>query len=67
MRLLVAIGVLALAFAGCVTPSIPIPPPDPAKMKFTVEQLQEDSHAEDFAQMLRHWLDRSGRTPQSDA
>ena len=23
-----------LAFAGCVTPSIPIPPPDPARMEF---------------------------------
>ena len=35
------------------------------KMKFTVEQLHEDSHAEDFARMLRHWLDRSGRTPRN--
>jgi hypothetical protein len=25
-----------MLFAGCVTPSIPIPPPDPAKMTFTV-------------------------------
>ncbi|MEP7361925.1 MAG: 4-alpha-glucanotransferase [Acidobacteriota bacterium] len=36
------------------------------KMKFTVEQLHEDRHAEDFAQMLRHWLGRSGRTPEAD-
>jgi hypothetical protein len=27
---------LGLALAGCVTPSIPIPPPDPARMTFTV-------------------------------
>jgi len=37
------------------------------KMKFTVEQLHEDEHAGDFAQMLRHWLARSGRTPETSA
>ena len=37
MRLLVAIGLLGVAFAGCVTPSIPIPPPDPARMTFTLQ------------------------------
>jgi hypothetical protein len=35
MRRLVALTVL-LGLAGCVTPSIPIPPPDPAKMTFSV-------------------------------
>jgi hypothetical protein len=34
MRRLVLLCVLGLA--GCVTPSIPIPPPDPAQMTFTV-------------------------------
>jgi hypothetical protein len=28
--------IVLLGFAGCVTPSIPIPPPDPAMMTFTV-------------------------------
>ena len=32
MRLVAAIA--AIALAGCVTPSIPIPPPDPARMTF---------------------------------
>ena len=32
MRLLL----IAIVFAGCITPSIPIPPPDPAKMEFDV-------------------------------
>ena len=35
MRRLALLGVIALA--GCVTPSIPIPPPDPAKMMFAVD------------------------------
>jgi len=35
MRRLVVLSVL-LGFAGCVTPSIPIPPPDPSKMSFAV-------------------------------
>ncbi len=34
-RLLVSIG-LMIAFGGCVTPSIPIPPPDPMRMTFTI-------------------------------
>ena len=37
------------------------------KMKYTVEQLHEDGHAGDFAQMLRHWLGRSGRLPETEA
>lgn len=32
----VGLVLLVLGFAGCVTPSIPIPPPDPAMMTFTV-------------------------------
>ena len=34
--LLLALVALAMGLAGCVTPSIPIPPPDPAKMVFTL-------------------------------
>jgi hypothetical protein len=37
-RLLLLVG-LALAAHGCITPSIPIPPPDPSQMTF---QLQGD-------------------------
>jgi hypothetical protein len=37
-RLLVILG-LALAMQSCITPSIPIPPPDPSQMTF---QLQGD-------------------------
>jgi hypothetical protein len=33
-RLLLA--ALVIGLAGCVTPSIPIPPPDPARMTFSV-------------------------------
>ena len=29
-------GLFVVGLAGCVTPSIPIPPPDPAKMTFAV-------------------------------
>src|SRR4051812_41208824 len=36
MRRLLTIGFLGVSLAGCVTPSIPIPPPDPAKMTFTL-------------------------------
>lgn len=37
MRRLSAIALVCLVgIAGCVTPSIPIPPPEPAKMTFTV-------------------------------
>jgi hypothetical protein len=35
MRRLISILALA-ALGGCITPSIPIPPPDPAKMTFEV-------------------------------
>ncbi|HUS29904.1 MAG TPA: hypothetical protein VMZ53_15470 [Kofleriaceae bacterium] len=35
MRLVAAFALIGLV--GCVTPSIPIPPPDPSKMAFTVE------------------------------
>jgi hypothetical protein len=35
MRLVAALALVGLV--GCVTPSIPIPPPDPSKMAFTVE------------------------------
>ena len=34
MRLLLAIVIAGLA--GCVTPSIPIPPPDPSAMELSV-------------------------------
>ena len=34
MRRFVLIGFLA--FGGCITPSIPIPPPDPGKMDFHI-------------------------------
>ncbi|MEO8700808.1 MAG: hypothetical protein ABI867_12235 [Kofleriaceae bacterium] len=36
MRRLLIIG-LAIGLSGCVTPSIPIPPPDPGKMTFQVD------------------------------
>ena len=47
MRRLVAIGVLGLVvgLAGCVTPSIPIPPPDPAKMTFHLTTGTNGAHA----------------------
>ena len=32
-----AVLALALGLAGCVTPSIPIPPPDPGSMTFRIE------------------------------
>ena len=32
------VGIVALfVLAGCITPSIPIPPPDPAKMTFAIK------------------------------
>ena len=43
-----SIGLLVLVLvglAGCVTPSIPIPPPDPAQMTFTVSVEGTDSTA----------------------
>jgi hypothetical protein len=36
MRRLIVIGLAGLAIAGCITPSIPIPPPDPSKMDFAI-------------------------------
>jgi hypothetical protein len=44
MRLLLSIVVLA-ALGGCITPSIPIPPPDPGKMTFAVTVVGESSTA----------------------
>jgi hypothetical protein len=44
MRRLLLIGLLG-AVAGCVTPSIPIPPPDPARMDFTVAGDPGNTHA----------------------
>jgi len=36
MRAVVFAALIGLGLVGCVTPSIPIPPPDPARMTFTV-------------------------------
>lgn len=44
--LLVAVG-LMLSLASCVTPSIPIPPPDPALMTFEL-QGEEGNHVAIF-------------------
>jgi hypothetical protein len=38
MRRLAVIAIVA-GLAGCVTPSIPIPPPDPAKMTFHISMI----------------------------
>jgi len=35
VRLLLLASGLAVVLAACITPSIPIPPPDPARMEFT--------------------------------
>jgi hypothetical protein len=43
-RLLLGLAI-AIALGGCVTPSIPIPPPDPAKMMFDVQMVGNDSQA----------------------
>lgn len=45
MRRLLFIGLLGTTLAGCVTPSIPIPPPDPAKMTFTLAGTAGDQTA----------------------
>jgi len=37
MRTVFAIVVTVAALAGCVTPSIPIPPPDPQQMRFEID------------------------------
>jgi hypothetical protein len=39
MRRSAASVVLALAFAGCITPTIPIPPPDPTEMTFHISTV----------------------------
>ncbi|HWU89124.1 MAG TPA: hypothetical protein VN253_17785 [Kofleriaceae bacterium] len=44
MRRLLTILALA-ALGGCITPSIPIPPPDPAKMTFSVMVTGDSSTA----------------------
>jgi hypothetical protein len=36
LALIALVGLGVLGLAGCVTPSIPIPPPDPSKMTFTL-------------------------------
>lgn len=46
MRRLLSILALA-ALGGCITPSIPIPPPDPGKMTFSV-MVQGDSSTARF-------------------
>src|SRR5690349_1597556 len=48
MRRLVAIS-LVIGLAGCVTPSIPIPPPDPAAMTFRLTGLGGPDSAASFA------------------
>lgn len=45
MRRLLAIAAIALGLVGCVTPSIPIPPPDPAKMTFHLSVVDTNSFA----------------------
>lgn len=44
MRPLLSLLVLAV-LGGCITPSIPIPPPDPGKMTFAVKVEGQDSTA----------------------
>jgi hypothetical protein len=44
MRPLLSILVLAI-LRGCITPSIPIPPPDPGRMTFAVKVEGQDSTA----------------------
>jgi len=44
MRRLLPIFAL-IALGGCITPSIPIPPPDPGKMTFAVKVEGQDSTA----------------------
>ena len=36
----IALVMLVVGLAGCVTPSIPIPPPDPSMMTFTVNGME---------------------------
>ena len=44
MRPLLSLLVLAV-LGGCITPSIPIPPPDPGRMTFAVKVEGQDSTA----------------------
>jgi hypothetical protein len=42
MRRLLILALVGIVLGGCITPSIPIPPPDPARMQFdfvTVEGM----------------------------
>lgn len=36
---------LLIVFTGCITPSIPIPPPDPSEMTFDISTTGSDSSA----------------------
>jgi len=36
---------LLVVFAGCITPSIPIPPPDPSEMQFDITTTGTESSA----------------------
>ena len=55
MRRLATIAVIAalLGLVGCITPSIPIPPPDPARMTFNVTVVDLKSSAV-FAYPIEH-------------
>jgi hypothetical protein len=33
----VVLAIIVFGFAGCITPSIPIPPPDPSEMTFDID------------------------------
>lgn len=44
MRRLLGIGI-ALTLAGCITPSIPIPPPDPSNMVFHLTTVDGSTSA----------------------
>ena len=37
LRAFVALGAVVLGLTGCITPSIPIPPPDPTEMRFPID------------------------------
>ncbi len=44
-RLLATLVILAGTLPGCVTPSIPIPPPDPALMTFSLQGMAPNTFA----------------------
>ena len=52
IRRLAISGLLTLGLAGCITPSIPIPPPEPTAMTFSVNAV------EGFAQFQYRATDR---------